>query len=987
MDNGQRTKSEKIYWKIPGEHIKSTPEEFADEFKPEGVDRREFLKLMGASLMMASLAGCSRRPVEKIVPYLNKPEEITPGVANWYASTCGECPAACGILAKTREGRPIKLEGNPDHPMNQGGLCARGQASLLNLYDPDRLKGPVRQAGKNGGKNWEGVDWAEADREIGAILKAIGEKKGSIRLLTGEIGSPSTARLIQEFLGRFADAKHIVFEPLSAEELARAQELCYGEKVIPRYLLEKAELVVSFGADFLDTWISPVEFTKDFSKNRRLEKGRMSRFVCFESVPTATGSAADLHIPVRPGDEIQIALGLAHAIADNPSSLETVAEETGVDIQILRRLVKDLLAHKGRSLVLGGGFAMKGEGGVALHAAANYLNHLLENDGATLDAKNSPSYQSHSSRSELLSLIQEMKEGKVDLLLIHKTNPVYALPESVGFAKGLQQVPHIVSFADRVDETTLMAHWVLPTPHYLESWGDAEPQRGLFSLQQPAIAPLYDTRAFEETLLGWTTDNGQRTTDQKQGWHGYLKKYWEENIYKKYGIVSSFITFWETSLRNGVFDSRKSLNGHPPRPFNINVLSSLQVHSPQSIVHSPILVLHPTIPHYDGRSANNSWLMELPDPVTKITWNNYVSLSPAKAKDLKIREGDVLKIKTKEFEAELIAHLQPGLHPEALAVPLGFGRTQAGSVANGIGVNAFQFGSFIQEASVEKTGKWESLATTQKHHDMQGRPIIKEATFEEYQKNPKAGNEENLHLPSMWSGHKYEGYRWGMAIDLSACTGCSACMIACQAENNIAVVGEKQVKKGREMHWIRIDRYYSGSEENPEVAHQPMLCQHCENAPCETVCPVLATVHNEEGLNVQVYNRCVATRYCSNNCPYKVRRFNWFEYLWKTQTPLAMVLNPDVTVREKGVMEKCTFCVQRIQEGKDKAKDFGRKVQDGEIKTACQQSCPAEAIVFGDLNDPESKVSKLRKDPRGYHVLDDLNTRPAVTYLTKVRNA
>ncbi|OGQ04035.1 MAG: hypothetical protein A2W61_08180 [Deltaproteobacteria bacterium RIFCSPLOWO2_01_44_7] len=971
---------------VQGKEFLYTPEELATQDQSDeksGVTRREFLRLMGAGLVMASAAACTRRPVEKIVPYLNKPEEVTLGVANWYASTCGECPAACGILAKTREGRPIKLEGNPDHPMNKGGLCARGQASILNLYDPDRLKGPLQKVGDN----WEAASWDKVDETLASLIKGVQEKGGQIRLLTGHVVSPSTRQLIQEFLSGVPNAKQIVFEPLGLEDLMKGQEACYGQSVLPRYRFEKAKMVVSFGADFLDTWLSPVEFTNRFSKTRKLAKGEMSKFVCFEPLLTVTGTNADLHVPVRPGDELKIALSLVRSLTTDSTvssvlgvfSLEKVAKETGIDAKVLQEVVDHLSKHKGESLILGGGTFAKGNYGRALHIVVNYLNTILNNDGATLDAQNSPSRQSSGSVEELIALIDEMHNGKVDLLLVYNTNPNFSLPRGLRFEEGLKKVPVVVSFADRVDETAKNAHWVLPVPHALESWGDAEPQAGLFSLFQPTIAPLYDTRSFQESLLKWTGKNAN--------WHDYLKNYWQENVYRRAGSPILFETFWETSLRDGVVNTVKGAGSHAPRAFNtealLDVASKLVYGNAKAT--GIYLISYPTIPLYDGRHANNSWLMELPDPVTKITWRNYVSLSPAKASELHLKEGDVLKVKTDQHEGELPLHIQPGLHKDVAAVPLGFGRSQVGRVANEIGVNAFLFGS-LSQVTLAPTGKWIKLAATQQYHSIEGRPIIKETTLEEYKKDPKAGNEGGVPLPSMWSGHKYEGHRWGMAIDLNSCTGCSACMIGCQAENNIPVVGEKRIKQGREMHWIRIDRYYSGEKENPEVSHQPMLCQHCENAPCETVCPVVATLHDDEGLNVQVYNRCVGTRYCSNNCPYKVRRFNWYEYLKDLGGPLAYALNPDVTVREKGVMEKCTFCTQRIQAGKEAAKDLGKKVSDGDIKTACQQSCPAEAIVFGDLNDPESQIAKLTKDPRGYKVIEDLNTKPQITYLTKVRN-
>lgn len=983
---------EKNYWKSL-EELAQTPEfkenlgkEFLDTpiregYENDGVSRREFLKLMGASLVMASAVACTRRPVEKIVPYLNQPEEITPGKANWYTSTCGECSAGCGVLVKTREGRPIKLEGNKSHFMNDGGLCARGQASLLNLYDPDRLQSPVQKEGAD----WKGIAWEEADRAVLQLLKEAKESGTKVRFLSDTVISPSVKNLFKEFQSGQGNADWVTFDPLSCEELIDAQRDCYGEAILPRYRFSRAEMVVSFGADFLDTWISPVEFTSGFARLRKIRNGKMSRFVAFEASPTVTGTNADLHIPVKPGEEVKIALSLAYEIHRlgntllgaglEAYSVDRVAKEVNIEASLIRSTAAELWKNRGQSLVVGTGSSRHGAASKALHVVVNLLNSMLGNDGKTIDTKIRPSHQSQGSYALLANLIQEMERGEVSLLVIHRVNPLFFLSKDFLFEAALSKVGKVVRIADRVDETALKADYVLPLSHFLESWGDSEPQKGRVAIVQPTIRPLYNTRSFGEMLLAFS---GKPASSQD--WYRTLRETWENVLGYN----------WSEGLEKGMM-SDTSETAHAPRIFNENALQGLRM--PAASVAGLQLVLFPSISQFDGRYANNSWLQELPDPVTKITWRNYLMMAPSAAKDRGLKEGDVVAIETKGFTSELPIHVQPGIHPEVVAMPLGFGRTAVGQLGNGLGVNGFQHVSreaevaFTQPVKITKTGKWIKLASTQSHHSMEGRNIVKETTLKEYQKDPHAGNTPSLVLPSMWSKHEYKGHRWGMTIDLNACTGCSACVIACQAENNIPVVGEKQIKKGREMHWIRIDRYYEGTDsDNPEVLNQPMLCQHCENAPCETVCPVVATVHSDEGLNMQTYNRCVGTRYCANNCPYKVRRFNWHEYLRGLEAPLAMALNPDVTVREKGVMEKCTFCVQRIQEQKDEVKAAGRSLKDKEIQTACQQSCPAQAIAFGDTNDPDSEVSKNRKNSRGFHVLEELNVLPQVTYLTKVRN-
>lgn len=981
--------NEPSFIEMKGKEFLSPPEEQT----VTELHRREFLKLMGAGLLLTTTA-CYRKPVEKIIPYVNKPEEITPGVANWYASTCMECPASCGTLVKTKEGRPLKIEGNRDHPLSQGGLCARGQASILNLYDPDRLKNPVKMSSGSPQK----ISCEDLDNEIKKKLDAIKNLGGKIFILTGVDTSPTTKKLINEFLAGYPGSRHVSYDPLVPEEIAIAQELSYGERLIPNYQVDQARLIVSFGADFLGTYLSPVEFAKNYSRGRRPEKGVMSRLVSIESALSLTGTNADEYFAVKTGDELLVALSLAHEIivhkkrssyAGNteiaaalaPYPIDRISMEAGIPGMKLKALAQELWKARGKGLVFGG--AQKCKQAVRLQVVVNLLNSALENDGTTVNWTK-PVNRGGESYKELTDMIETMKKGEASALLMANINPAWTFPSSLEFKSFIQKIPLVVSFTDRIDETARLAHYIMPVPHSLESWNDANPIAGVYSLVQPTIAPLHDTRSFQETLLLWS-GTGSTT------WHDYLKNNWQQNIYNL-SDGKSFEAFWEETLQKGVYQNRP-MEEKKERPFLSEALKKLT-----DIKTSPVnlsLALYPSVALFDGKSANNAWLQELPDPISKITWDNYLSMAPLLAREKGFEEGDIVRVSTENYSAELPAHIQPKLNAKTVMAAVGYGRTNAGSIGNGVGVDAYPFqqmhDGFVQwngltVKSLVKTGKKARLATTQGHHTVEGRPIIQETTFSAFQKDPHSGEEPVHPVPSLWPEHQYKGYRWGMAIDMSSCIGCNGCMVGCQSENNVPVVGKEQVLIGRDMHWLRIDRYYKGDENQPEVNYQPMLCQHCENAPCETVCPVIATVHSEEGLNEQIYNRCVGTRYCANNCPYKVRRFNYYDYWKDIRSPTHLALSPDITTRSRGVMEKCTFCMQRIRDAKDKAKDEEREVKDGEIQTACQQSCPTDAIVFGNLNDPESRVSKLKKSARGYHVLEDLNVKPQVTYLRKVRN-
>ena len=987
-----------------------------DRTDSQGFARRDFLTLMGASMALAT-AACARRPVHKIIPYVVKPEEIIPGVANWYSSTCRECSTGCGIFAKNREGRPIKLEGNPDHPVNHGSLCARGQASILNLYDPERLKSPlVRSRGDAIGKE---TTWAEVDRALSTKLR----RANRVRILTGPLYGNSASQLIREFLNGFSSGHHVEFEPLELSEISDAQQLSYGTAVQPHYDFSQADVICSLGADFLGTWNTALENSGAWSKKRKLTSPgsghfKMSKFYCFEPTMTITGANADERYPIRPGDELKVAMAITHELmigmgvsrfASDSSivslisgySPSSVAIQLGMDDggKTISKIAHDLWQARGKGLVVAGGIQSRTRDAVALQIAVNFLNSILENEGSTVDGT-SKSNPGSAGFSAVAKLIQEMKTGQVDVLIIHRSNPLYHLPRGVGFEEAMKKVPLVVSVSDRDDETGKGADFVLPDHHYLENWGDSFSRKGTASIQQPVIAPLHNTRSFEDGILVWVKGIGNATGGpalRSASWYDYLQARWKQAIYQEAKVSGGFELFWETTLKEG-FRNRGTTERVSARKFKTESLSQI----PRSTIAQSEgikLALYAKASMNDGRSANNAWLQELPDPISSVTWDNYLNVGPDLAFHLGVKNDDVVEVSAGDDSVELPVHVQPGMHDEAVSVAVGYGRRSVGKVGDFTGVDVTPFikaknSKLIysgQTVSIKKTQKFYRLASTQWHTATENRPIINDITLTQFKKSPGASSHTDPHIrletvPSLWPAHVYKGHRWGMAIDLNSCTGCGACMIACQAENNIPVVGRDNVRVSRQMHWIRIDRYFSGPADRPDVVFQPMLCQHCENASCETVCPVLATMHDDEGLNVQAYNRCVGTRYCQNNCPYKVRRFNFFDH-WKSyQGTMNLAWNPDVTVRTRGIMEKCTFCTQRIRDEKEKAKDLGIKLKDGQIKPACEQTCPTGAIVFGDVNDPNSRVSRMRNLPMAFRVLEVLNNVPMISYMTKVRN-
>jgi MoCo/4Fe-4S cofactor protein with predicted Tat translocation signal len=972
---------------------------YANESGKDGFARREFLKYMGASVALATTA-CVRRPVQTIIPYAKAPIEITPGVSSFYASTWFDGIEGYGTLVRTLEGRPVKMEGNPLHPVGRGGLPARAHAEVLSLYDPDRLLGPVRNLQNKTRTNRETISgkWADIDTKIAADFA-----KGSVAILSSTLPSPSSRAIIADFQKAHAGTRWVQHDSLGADAVREGQRISYGKAVVPRYRLDKANLVVSIDTDFLGTYLSPVEFMKQWSTRRKPGKD-MLRLVQIESMMSLTGMNADDRIRIKPSQQLDVVRGLTAIINGNKVGLKAGQETLSA---ALEKLAGELRANRGKSLVIAGGLATQTADAVELQVAVNHLNSLLGNDGVTVDhdvVMNT--YQG--SGTDLAALIADMNAGKIKTLIVHNMNPIYSLPADSGFAEALAKVTTVISTSNFNDETARYANYVLPTGSTLESWGDYELQTGVYSIQQPTIRPLHDSRSFDESLFVWTkaTKGAPARVAKSEAWYNYVQDLWKTEILSKTSETrgKSFDDAWTWLLQQGVVSTSADRRDRSSGSRTTSANSAAKNVSSKSVATGGEtgnyeIVLYPSIQLADGRYSNVSWMQELPDPVSKVVWDNYVSVSPATAEKEKLKLGDVVELTVGAQKLRAPVHIQPGLHDDVLAIAIGYGRTAAGKVGNDIGVNATTLASFNggspvysgRAATMKKTGEFYRLVSTQTTHVIEGnvadRQLVAETTNEAWMKNPSSGIHKHK-VFSIWPSHQYNKHKWGMAIDLNTCTGCSACMTACQAENNISVVGKRYVMDGREMHWIRIDRYYRGNVSSPDTVFQPMLCQQCENAPCETVCPVLATVHNDEGLNDMIYNRCVGTRYCSNNCPYKVRRFNWFNYAKNIEAPLHMALNPDVTVRTRGVMEKCTYCVHRIREATKTGTEArkGGKVVDRSIKTACEESCPTNAITFGDLNDKDSAVSKLFADARTYAVLEDLNTAPRTRYMSRVRN-
>ncbi len=978
------------------------------------VDRRSFLQLAGFAVSAAALNGCTRGLERQVVPYLVAPEEVIPGRATWYASVCGACPAGCGVLAKALDGRPVKLEGNPDHPLSAGGLCALGQASVLGLYDSQRLRSPLKDGVE--------TDWSTVDSALATALEGVSAGGGRVRFLTDSTTGPAERAAIEAFLGRFADGRLVTYDPVSLSAIADAHQETHGLRSVPRYRLDRAEVIVSVGADFLGPWISPVEHTRAYRAGRRLDAddGPFSHHVQLESRMTLTGSNADHRVVIPPRSAVAILAHLAARVARDTGSTAPVEAlpPAPIDEAVIDEIAGRLLgAHRGSALVL------CGDNDLAAQRLTNFINQSVGSYGGTVDL-DQPSRQRAGSDAALLELRDEVLTGSVDAVFVRGVNPVYDLPFGAELAAALGEVDLVVSFAERLDETAQVADFVCPEPHFLETWGDSEPAAGIIAVRQPVLRVLGDTRPLLESIAAWSGTPGAA--------RDLVREAWRERVFPRAQGAGTFDEFWNQTLHDGWAQVT------PVAAAAAGAAADGAVELPAASPPADgelVAEVHPSPVAFDGRHAHNPWLLELPDPVSKTVWDNFAALAAPAAQRLGVADGDEVEVSADGVEPLTLPVLvQPGQHPSTVAIALGWGRqgterfAEVGpqwlegkpTVEEGrlVGANAAPLVTVGSDGlaysgravTVRPTGVRRQLARTQMHHSLdmpeglaraghERRTIVRETTLADlHSSQVDGGHGDGGHgahggeHPSLYAVHEMETHHWGMVVDLTACTGCSACVVACQAENNVPVVGRDEVARAREMHWMRIDRYYNrqpesdpGDDVGVDVVHMPMMCQHCDNAPCENVCPVQATAQSAEGLNQQIYNRCVGTRYCANNCPYKVRRFNWFDYPREDRLQ-NMTLNPDVTVRSRGVMEKCSLCVQRIQEAKAEAKQAGLPVVDGAIQPACAQSCPAGAIVFGDMNDPQSRLSILKQDRRHYAVLDELGVKPVVGYLAKVRN-
>jgi molybdopterin-containing oxidoreductase family iron-sulfur binding subunit len=1007
----------------------------------DGIKRRDFLKVLGVGGAGATVFGCSTEPAEKLIPYVVPEEEITPGVATWYTSVCSECPAGCGIWVRTREGRAVKVEGNPNHPISQGGICSRGHSSLQGLYDPDRLRGPLAREGGQ----LRPVSWDEAENLLSQRLQAAGG--GNVMFLTGKTG-PAFGDLVENFVSAVGGS-HVEYELLSEAPLREAARIAFGRNVLPSYDLSDARCVISFGADFLETWLSPVEHTRGFAESSVVdEHGSKGRFVFVGPRLSLTGQNADEWVPIRPGHEAVVALAMAHVIADgnwaaagpygpvleayDPESVAAAAGISANDIEDLARRFR----NEGPAVALGPGLSGHHRNATAANLAVLILNSVAGYVGGAVRVRDADFANPARPFSDMEEAIASMSEAEV--VMVQGANPAYSLPPSAGFAEAFGAAGFKVSFTTMLDETSRMADLVLPDRHALEAWGDSNPRQGVYALQQPVMQPVphFETKQAGDVLLSVATRLGSDLGSAT--FYDYLRARWAR-VRDIAAPRSDFEEFWREALRRGVVDLGTSSGPEvPPRLRSPDRALSFDTPAYDGGEGDPVLLVYPSSRLGDGGLANRPWLQELPDPVSKITWHSWLEMHPATAGRMDLVSGDIVRVRSGEGELEVPVWIYPGIREDTVAIAMGGGHDGLGRYADGNGVNPMTLlpaaveepsGALVLQAtrvSLEPTGERRRLATIEGSSDQHDRSIApavalvtlrhtreaeetghgEEATatrepahggLRELQETggfvpvPTEGRPEDFPLEGSRHGEydPDENPRWAMAIDLDRCTGCSACITACQAENNVPWVGEEQILMGRDMHWVRLERYQEHIDASHagevDVRHLPMICQHCGNAPCEPVCPVYAAYHTPEGLNAQIYNRCVGTRYCANNCPYKVRVFNWFQFS-DVPEPLNWQYNPDVTVRGSGVMEKCTFCVQRIRDAQNRARIEGqRDVEDGEVVPACQQGCPAKAIVFGDARDVWSRVAEANDSSRAYRVLDDIiNTQPAVTYLKKV---
>ncbi len=933
----------------------------------DSVSRRGFLKLMGASLAMAGMTACTKQPLEPIVPYVKQPEEVVPGRPLFFATAFTLSGYASPVLVESHLYRPTKIEGNDQHPASLGGTDIFSQASILGMYDPDRSQ-TVTYLGDI--RSWGAL--VEAMRAPLNIQKGL--QGAGIRILTPTISSPTLADQLQSFTKANPQAKWHVYEPVNRDNVLEGAKLAFGQPVETRYDFSKADVIVSLDADFLYAGFPGfARYVRDFAKRRNPEVGEMNRLYVVESTPSSTGARADHRLPVRAADIEPFASSILNLLTHNGGFPSGPTGPKG----FFPALIGDLIAHRGSSVVIAGDHQPP-----ALHAVVHAMNQSLGNVGKTVFYTDSVNANPVNQSESLKDLVADMRAGKVDMLVIIGGNPAYDAPADFGFADALKNtsIPLRVHLGLYQNETAELCQWHVNEAHYLEAWGDTRAYDGTVSIVQPLIAPLYDGKSACELV---SMLSGQAST----GGHEIVQAYW-----KKQHSGADFDTFWRKSLHDGWVEGTT----FSPRQVEIKTASFPAAPPPNPKAIEINFRRDPSI--YDGQFSNNGWLQELPKPMNKLTWDNPVLMGPAMADRMGIKTEDLVEVELNGKKVTAPVWIQVGHPDNSITVFLGYGRRRAGRVGTGAGFDTYALRTsatpwFTSGVAIRKAGGTYKLASTQGYQTMDtptgARPLVRTASIEEYRKEPDFAKEEEppkdltLYKPYPYAA---EPYAWGMTVDMNACVGCNNCVVACQSENNIAVVGKEQTVLGRHMHWIRIDSYYQGDRDNPKAYFQPVPCQQCENAPCEVVCPVGATVHSSEGLNDMVYNRCVGTRYCSDNCPYKVRRFNFLLFQdWET-SQYKMMRNPDVTVRSRGVMEKCTYCVQRINEHRIDAEREDRKIEDGELQTACQQSCPANAIVFGNINDPNSRVSKLKAQARNYGLLADLNTRPRTTYLADIRN-
>ena len=1014
---------------VENEFKEELPFDLSESLMSASTPRRDFLKFLGFSTLAATVVASCEMPVRKAIPYAIKPEDIVPGVPNYYASTFVDGGDYCAIVIKTRDGRPIKVEGNEMSAISKGGSSARVQASVLNLYDKARIRHPYGTGNE--------VTFDAADK---AIKEGLAGKPGY--LVTGTIISPTVKEVIGQFLAKYPNIKHITYDANSFSGSLLANEACYGKKTLPGYHFDKAQTIVSIGADFLGTWLSPIEYAKGYSKGRKIsaKELKLSKHYQFEPTQTTTGAAADYRATCRPSEKGAVAVALYNAVVN------------GTQPSLSSKNLNKLIANAAADLKKGNGLVVCGANDVHIQTVVNAINDKIGANGVTVNWVTTSNYRQGIDK-DMVDMVAAMEGGQVGSVLLHGVNPAYDYFDNKKFVAALSKVPLSVSFADRMDETAQKCTYVVPDHNFLESWGDAEPRANHFSLMQPGISPLFKTRSLADSLLTWA---GATTT--------YLEM-WKDYWMKKLGGQETF----DKALQDGIIEPMGDMpNGGAA--FNGNVNDAIAKIGEKKAGSGLELVVYQKIGIGTGGAwSNNPWLLEMPDPITKATWDNYVMVSPkrSKSKEFDCEMDGFTEVDSKKrvvtvkgangYSVTLPVVVVPGMHNDVIAIAVGFGRDKkvgraaASDETKGNekgGKNAYPFrvfnGTTVEsnaEVTVTRTEDKYDVAITQTHSSYEARPVVYEYTLEEFSKDPKVllkerGNEiaEFTHVPwleegkeskeekildstseegfrangTLYTNYQYEGVKWGMSIDLNTCTGCGACVIGCMAENNVSIVGKDHVLKNHEMHWIRIDRYFSGMSDDPDsiqTIFQPLMCQHCDNAPCENVCPVSATNHSSEGLNQMAYIRCIGTKYCANNCPYKVRHFNWMDWngadcfddnIYEdgrrddiNDNLTRMVLNPDVTVRSRGVMEKCTFCVQRLQEAKLGAKKEGHPMKDGAVKTACQQACPSDAIVFGNVKDVNSNIAKLRKDEqmeRTFYVLEHLHVLPNVNYLAKIRN-